>query len=178
MDLGATLCTRSKPSCQRCPLQMRCVALADNRITLLPTKKPKKKSKEKHATMLVLRYQDQVLLEQRPNSGIWGGLLSLPEVDGMRELSGVSAPVKGDADEDIMQRARQFGECVKCDSLPEFTHAFTHFKLHITPKLVRLSHRADSIAEARYVWFDMAKLVQAPLPAPVKSLLLSLIEQN
>lgn len=173
MDLGATLCTRSSPACQRCPLQKRCVALAQNLTAELPTKKPKKKIKEKHATMLVLQHEGQVLLEQRPNSGIWGGLLSLPEVDGMRERTGSSA--SADSAAEILHLAQRFGQFEKLDPLPEFTHVFTHFKLHITPILVRLSQRTNMIAEARYVWFDMSKLALAPLPAPVKNLLLSLV---
>jgi A/G-specific adenine glycosylase len=176
MDLGATLCTRSSPSCQRCPLQARCVALAQNLTAELPTKKPKKKAKVKHATMLVLLHEDQVLLEQRPDSGIWGGLLSLPEVDGMRELTGASVP--SNADTDAIQLAQRFGEFEKIDSLSEFTHVFTHFKLHIKPMLAHLSQRSDMIAEARYAWFDMAKLALAPLPAPVKNILLSLVVQR
>lgn len=176
MDLGATLCTRSSPACQRCPLQTRCVALAQNLTAELPTKKPKKKSKEKHATMLVLLYEDQVLLEQRPDSGIWGGLLSLPEVDGMREQTDADTPANSDAE--IIQLAQRFGQLEKLNPLPEFTHAFSHFKLHVTPMLVHLSQRINMIAESRYVWFEMSKLTLAPLPAPVKSLLLSLLAQD
>jgi A/G-specific adenine glycosylase len=176
MDLGATLCSRSRPACQRCPLQTRCVALARNLTAELPTKKPKKKPKEKHATMLVLLHEGQVLLEQRPDSGIWGGLLSLPEVDGMRELTGASVP--SNADTDAIQLAQRFGEFEKIDSLSEFTHVFTHFKLHIKPMLAHLSQRSDMIAEARYAWFDMTKLALAPLPAPVKNILLSLVVQR
>lgn len=178
MDLGATLCTRSSPSCQRCPLQTRCVAFAHNLTAELPTKKPKKKQKEKQATMLVILHGHQVLLEQRPNSGIWGGLLSLPEVDGMRELAAPDAPSIVDTNENLQKLTRQFGDAESVKHLPEFTHVFTHFKLHITPLLVQLSQRHSMIAEARYVWFDMCKLETAPLPAPIKSLLLALGNQG
>ena len=178
MDLGATLCTRSKPSCQRCPLQSRCVAFAQNLTAILPTKKTKKKTKEKHATMLVLLHEDQVLLELRPNSGIWGGLLSLPEVHGMQERSAINTPSKQDKNDDDIRLAQRFGHFEKIEVLTEFTHVFTHFKLCITPKLVRMSNRTNMIAEARYTWFDMSKLALAPLPAPIKSLLLSLVERN
>ena len=178
MDLGATLCTRSKPSCLRCPLQSRCVAFAQSLTAILPTKKPKKKSKEKHATMLVLLHEDQVLLELRPNSGIWGGLLSLPEVDGMQERLVINTSSMEEKNEEERQLAQRFGQFDKIEVLAEFTHAFTHFKLCITPKLVRLSLRTNMFAEARYTWFDMSKLALAPLPAPVKSLLLSLANQD
>lgn len=179
MDLGATLCTRSKPSCQRCPLQARCVALAQNLTAQLPTKKPKKKPREKYATMLVLLHDGQVLLEQRPDSGIWGGLLSLPEMDGMQELSATpasSAPSASstlERDMRIQGFAGRFGQVSAMEDLPGFTHVFTHFKLHITPVLAHLSQRQSGVAEARFVWFDMDQLALAPLPAPVKSLLLA-----
>src|SRR5690606_31583314 len=79
MDLGATVCTRSRPACSRCPLQDRCVALATGRTESLPTRKPAKALPEKHTVMLVVVHARKVLLEQRPGQGIWGGLLSLPE---------------------------------------------------------------------------------------------------
>ena len=81
MDLGATLCTRQKPLCSACPLASRCVALASNRVLELPTRKLPKKRPEKHTTLLLLTENNQVLLVQRPPSGIWGGLLSLPELE-------------------------------------------------------------------------------------------------
>ncbi|MDO8700874.1 MAG: A/G-specific adenine glycosylase [Undibacterium sp.] len=173
MDLGATLCTRSSPSCPRCPLQAQCVAFAQNLTAELPTKKPKKKQKEKQAIMLVILHENQVLLEQRPNSGIWGGLLSLPEVDGMREVNAASTSSLSDSSREVNQLAQQFGHLESIERLPEFTHVFTHFKLHIAPLLVRLSQRQNMIAEAGYVWVDMTMLAHAPLPAPVKNLLLT-----
>ena len=173
MDLGATLCTRSSPSCPRCPLQTQCVAFAQNLTAELPTKKPKKKQKEKQAIMLVILHENQVLLEQRPNSGIWGGLLSLPEVDGMREVNAASTSSLSDSSREVNQLAQQFGHLESIERLPEFTHVFTHFKLHIAPLLVRLSQRQNMIAEAGYVWVDMTMLAHAPLPAPVKNLLLT-----
>ncbi|WP_206360132.1 NUDIX domain-containing protein, partial [Pseudomonas viridiflava] len=80
--MGATLCTRSSPSCERCPMQPRCVAFATNRTKDLPVRKPKKTSPEKRSVTLAIIDNGQVLLEQRPPTGIWGGLLSLPELDG------------------------------------------------------------------------------------------------
>ena len=84
MDLGATCCKRSKPSCERCPLRSRCVALAAGRVDQLPQRKPAKVRPEKRVAMLVVVDRAQVLLMQRPDSGIWGGLLSLPELDAER----------------------------------------------------------------------------------------------
>src|SRR5690606_9166706 len=42
MDLGATLCTRTRPACVLCPVQQDCVARIENRQHDLPGRKPRK----------------------------------------------------------------------------------------------------------------------------------------
>ncbi|MBV7539297.1 A/G-specific adenine glycosylase [Duganella sp. sic0402] len=173
MDMGATLCTRSSPSCERCPMQPRCVAFASSRTRELPVRKPKKATPEKHAVMLAVVDNGQVLLEQRPPSGIWGGLLSLPELDGHIALEDDEAP---EADQDALLRTvSRFGEMESCERLSTVTHVFTHYKLHIVPCHITLSRRQAMAAESGYVWLDIAKLADAALPAPVKKLLLELV---
>lgn len=173
MDLGATLCTRSSPSCERCPLQARCVAYATGRTADLPVRKPKKASPEKHATMLVIVDGGQVLLEQRPESGIWGGLLSLPELDGhMPADDGRVAPAGHAA---LTLAVSRHGELESHEQLSTITHVFTHYKLHIAPYRVTLARRQHGVAQAGHVWYDQARLADAPLPAPIKKLLLELL---
>jgi A/G-specific adenine glycosylase len=172
MDLGATLCTRSSPDCQRCPLQPRCVAFASDRVKELPVRKPKKASPEKRATMLVIIDRGQVLLQQRPGSGIWGGLLSLPELDGHAPLGEGGAPEPdGDA---LALAVGKFGEIESQQRLLPITHVFTHYKLHIAPCRIALARRLDLAGESGHVWYDGAAIGQAPLPAPIKKLLLEL----
>ena len=173
MDMGATLCTRSSPSCERCPMQPRCVAFATSRTRDLPVRKPKKATPEKHAVMLAIIDGGQVLLEQRPPSGIWGGLLSLPELNGHVATDDDEAP---DVDHDAFALAvSRFGEMESYERLSPVMHAFTHYKLHIAPHRVTLARRQLLAAEAAYVWVDTAKLADAALPAPVKKLLLDLV---
>ena len=162
MDLGATLCPRSSPDCPRCPLQTRCVAFAEGRTAELPVRKPKKTLPEKQAAMLVIVDGGEVLLEQRMDSGIWGGLLSLPEVDG----HSVREALAGDA---LDVAARAFGPVEQVQMLLPVVHVFTHYKLHIAPFRVTLAQRAP--LEARYQWWKLSEIAVAPLPAPVKKLL-------
>lgn len=169
MDLGATLCTRSKPACERCPLASRCVALGTDRVSVLPERKPKKKVPEKDTIMLVVSSGNAVLLEQRPESGIWGGLLSLPEM-------AVCDP------DDVLREAtkalKAFGVVRKYSQLQPFTHVFTHFKLHITPYFIDLD-RLDVAPAAPFVWYDKTRLTTAPLPVPAKKLLTgSLLQED
>ena len=168
MDLGATLCVRGKPACDRCPLASRCVALATGRTAELPVRKPKKAVPEKETMMLVISEGNEVLLEQRPDSGIWGGLLSLPEL-----------PLSPDADAfgTAVEMAMQpFGVIAACRKLQPFSHVFTHFKLHISPYQVVLEKRLPHVAESVHVWYPIAQLADAPLPAPVKKLLLGVLK--
>ena len=173
MDMGATLCTRSSPSCERCPMQPRCVAFNTGRTKDLPVRKPKKATPEKHTVMLVIVDGGQVLLEQRPPSGIWGGLLSLPELDG--HVAAEDDEVEP-ADHDALMRAvGKFGEMESYERLSTVTHVFTHYKLHIAPYRITLSRRLTLAAESAHVWLDAAAIGNAALPAPVKKLLLELV---
>jgi A/G-specific adenine glycosylase len=168
MDLGATVCTRGKPSCAACPLAQRCVALQTARTHLLPAQKPKKALPERHAAMLVVSDGGQVLLERRPDSGIWGGLLSLPELPDTADAPSAKRF------EAALAGALSYGEVASCEPLAPFTHGFTHFKLHVRPYHVRLAKRLHAVGETDGVWYEVGRMAQAPLPAPVKKLLLAL----
>ena len=171
MDLGATLCTRARPDCARCPLRERCVAFATGRTGELPVRKPNKTKPEKCAAMLVIVDRGQVLLEQRAGSGIWGALLSLPEVNGHADFD---APAPGAPD--TLAAAGRFGVVEEVRALAPLVHVFTHYKLHIYPHKIALTQRGK--AEPGYVWWDLAEIEKAPLPAPVKKLLAQLEQSS
>jgi len=158
MDHGAMICTRRHPQCTRCPVSARCVALRINKIPVLPTPKPKKTLPRKQIIMLVLWCKHQILLERRAPCGIWGGLWSLPEAA---------------LHEDVSARCeREFGVQVRgFESLPEIEHGFTHFKLRITPKLIRLESIQLGVAQYGNAWFSVADALGAAIPAPVRKIL-------
>ncbi|RXZ34031.1 A/G-specific adenine glycosylase [Oxalobacteraceae bacterium CAVE-383] len=174
MDLGATLCTRGKPACERCPLTARCVAHATQRVAELPVRKPKKAIPERSTAMLVIADGNEILLQQRPDSGIWGGLLSLPECV-------LEAEADNDSDEDLRRRDTEiarvvmpFGILQSCAPLQAFSHVFTHFKLQVAPYRVLLEKRVPHVGQDDFLWYPIRQLADAPLPAPVKKLLLGL----
>ena len=157
MDLGATLCTRSKPKCNSCPVQSDCVALATDRISQLPTPRPRKAVPERHAVMLLLMHGNDIVLEKRPGSGIWGGLWSLPQFD----------------DEEAAQNwfVQNEMNASNGERLETFTHAFTHFKLHITPLKIQLAHKPLRAAQHGSVWLDVEEALGAAIPTPVRKML-------
>ncbi len=162
MDLGATLCTRSRPRCGDCPMQVRCVTHATGRTADLPARKPKAAVPEKSTVMLVVIHDGEILLEQRPPSGIWGGLLSLPELERLGAGIDPSAAAAALAD---------FGEVMASEPLSPFMHAFTHYRLQVMPLKIVLSRRHLSAAQPGYRWLPIDMLAEAALPAPVKKLL-------
>ncbi len=157
MDLGATLCTRSRPKCGACPVNDDCVALQSGRIAELPTPRPRKAMPERHATFLLLLHGNDVLLEKRAGSGIWGGLWCPPQFDDEAAARGWFVRSGMDAGH---------GE-----RLATFTHTFTHFKLHITPLKIRLADKALRAAERGSVWLDVEEALRAAIPTPVKKIL-------
>jgi A/G-specific adenine glycosylase len=167
MDLGATLCTRSSPDCARCPLRERCVAHATGRTAELPVRKPKKTTPEKRAVMFAVIDRGEVLLQQRPGSGIWGGLCSLPEVDGHLAKE---TPAPG-VDE-VIAAAGVYGAIEEAEALLPMVHVFTHYKLHIVPYRVALTSRG--VLPDGHLWWELARIAEAPLPAPIKKLLTDL----
>ncbi|MBI5436802.1 MAG: A/G-specific adenine glycosylase [Nitrosomonadales bacterium] len=162
MDLGALLCTRSKPQCALCPLQKDCAAYQSGRVAQLPTPRPRKVLPEKHSTFLLLLNGSDILLEKRPGSGIWGGLWCPPQVEGEENIATY-----------CMQR---FGvDATQAVALPEFTHTFTHFKLHIAPLLVPVTHKPGQTQEPGRVWLDMEDALRAAIPSPVRKLIEKII---
>ena len=169
MDLGATLCTRTRPACDRCPMQSRCIAHATGRTSELPARKPKKATPEKSTVMLVVVHAGEILMEQRPPEGIWGGLLSLPELN--RLLS-------GDSDVDLHQQLAlalsSFGDIDDIAVLNSFIHGFTHYRLSVTPVHVTLRERYLMASQSSYQWRALAQINEAALPSPVRKLLATL----
>ena len=157
MDMGATLCTRSKPKCVLCPVQSDCVALQTERISQLPTPRPKKSVPERHAVFLLLMHGSDILLEKRPSSGIWGGLWCPPQFDDEVAAKGWFVGNGMDANEGVR--------------LQTFTHTFSHFKLHITPLRIQLARKPLHVAQAGSVWLDVEEALGAAIPTPVREIL-------
>lgn len=168
MDLGAMVCTRSKPLCTECPLQEDCAALASDSIADFPGKKPRKKLPVRTTTMLVVCDADnRVLLEKRPPNGIWGSLYSLPE---LTEANGITAP-------DILPAPVALNP--EETALPTIRHTFSHYHLEISPIRYRTSNKPDAIAESdRWLWYPLDHSLQVGLAAPVKKLLTRLAEDQ
>ncbi|HEY1284269.1 MAG TPA: A/G-specific adenine glycosylase [Steroidobacteraceae bacterium] len=169
MDIGATVCTRRKPLCSYCPLAERCYALSTSQQQEIPpprgAKRAKKARRSRHVFMLVaMRDADSsVLLERRPESGIWGGLWCLPEFDTESAAR-------------IYARESLRSPQVEPQHLSLIEHTFTHFDLVVTPLLTRCQGSAVLLDEPRSLWYNPRKPARIGLPAPIKTLLSELAD--
>jgi A/G-specific adenine glycosylase len=168
MDLGATVCVRSRPSCAACPLQEDCNAHRTHRTHLIPAPRRRAPAARRLRAVVMLvaqRADGAVLLERRPPQGIWGGLWCLPEFATESAARGFAA-------------AELHGADIAPQDLAPVPHAFTHFDLVITPLLARCRGDGRSGAAVREgddtLWYDMRAPARVGLPAPVQQILASL----
>ncbi len=162
MDLGAMICTRSKPKCDECPLQADCIAYAQGAQADYPGKKPKKALPEKSTYMMVAQFNSQVYLEQRPSTGLWGGLYGFIEVSSIEE--------------GIEQLAKRGISVDETRTLEGFRHTFSHFHLDITP-VVAVVNSAPSkrVAETAFRWFSLNEPIEVGLAAPTTKIIQQLM---
>jgi A/G-specific adenine glycosylase len=143
MDLGATVCTVREPACASCPVAINCVARTRDAVARLPSPRPRRVRPQRIAQLLLIENaRGELLLERRPEKGIWGGLWCPPVVDGSK------------AGAKVLER------------LPVIHHAFTHYDLELRPVRVRLNgsrHTGD--------WVKLRALSRYGMPAPVRKLL-------
>jgi len=168
MDLGATVCTRGEPRCQagagHCPLAGICVAYIAGRVAELPAARPRKVLPQRQTRVLLLCEGDRVLLERRPPSGIWGSLLSLPELAAEADPATHAAKVLGCA-------------VAGLHALPALRHNFTHFQLTLLP-LAAAARQLSGVADAaQYCWLKRADIDAAALPTPIRRILRDFFRQ-
>ena len=163
MDLGATVCTRTRPQCATCPLARNCVAHRDDLTATLPERKPTRAVPTRSTLMLLLRDgTGRILLERRPPTGVWAQLWSLPEAE---NLASARARV-------AREHART--TTIELRRLPPFVHVFSHYRLDVTPVAAEV-RRARRIADAPdRRWLHPREAEQLGLPAPVRRLIQNL----
>ncbi|AEW76949.1 A/G-specific adenine glycosylase, putative [Aggregatibacter actinomycetemcomitans HK1651] len=183
MDIGAMVCTRSKPKCELCPLKSDCKANAEQNWQAYPGRKPKKVLPERESYFLLLEKDGKIALEQRDNAGLWGGLYCFPQFSEKQELLAYLAA----------NGIRQYQEWTA------FRHTFSHFHLDIypiyaqvdTPKALaeeNRSHRqkvaetageyqSDLLSAVKY-WYDPQNPEPIGLAAPVKNLLTQYVRNH
>jgi A/G-specific adenine glycosylase len=145
-------------------MQGSCAALQASCVNTLPTPKPKKTIPQKQTTMLVLRHGEQIMLEKRPSSGIWGGLWSFPETDAADDL------------ESLVQT--RFGLSASSQApMATISHAFSHYKLSIHVQPMHVRQVPSQVSEPQFIWLSLEEANAAGIPTPVRKILQLLLAE-
>lgn len=162
MDLGATLCTRTKPNCLACPLQTGCKAHHQGNPTHYPVSTKKKQKPTRHTKMLVIKSGEHILLEKRPQTGIWAGLWSFIESEHLPTKHGLHDALNHEAD--------------SIHPLSLITHEFTHFKLIIEPVLIHTTQKTS--ANINHQWHRLSDIGSLGTPSVLLKILNNLKEMR
>lgn len=152
MDLGATLCTRRKPLCLYCPLNEDCAAFQEGQPEAYPVKPAARTTPTYSKAVWCLVHDEQTLWLRRPDTGIWGGLWSLPITD----------PDTTEVHADWLNQA----------AVATVTHGFTHQTWVLSLYLIKIAHLEGIPAS----WLDTAQWLTADevltraLPKPIRQL--------
>ncbi len=160
MDLGATVCTRTNPACNDCPLYAGCMARTNACQAAFPSPRPRRKLPVRATRMLLLTNEHrEVVIEKRPAAGIWGGLWSFPEISADTAIDEWCRDVTGYA----VTRTEQW---------PVVRHTFSHFHLDITPVIAVAGIPLDRVMEdGDRLWYNTGSKDELGFAAPVEKLL-------
>lgn len=167
MDLGATICRRSSPKCDSCPICKNCRAKISDKVAHYPVKKAPRRLPERSTyTLIIENIEGAVFLEKRPSKGVWPHLWSLPEIDDRTKIH------------DCLDRLRLLSnrteDILSVDNLPAFTHRFSHYALQIKPLRIRLNVTNEPLELAEcdtQCWYRLNKPFAIALPQPILKLL-------
>ena len=162
MDLGATICVRRRPLCVACPLESHCAARRTRRQHEIPAPRTRMARRTRAVVMLLAQRGDgSVLLERRPERGVWGGLWCPPQFPSVEAAQ-------------LYAATRLLSAVIEPRSLAIVRHAFTHFELEITPLMARCEAWAGVMDEPPTLWYNPAQPERLGLPAPVSALIQSI----
>lgn len=169
MDLGATLCTRSSPSCEQCPLVKSCKAYKQGNPKDYPGKKPKKTLPLRTTCFLMIRNAEgELLLQQNPPAGLWGGLWLFPQCETEQQLEETYITLGIQPDSQVLLDVKR--------------HTFSHFHLDYQPVEITISGQGTAALQVadvqNQVWYNPQKPLSLGMPAPIKALLLNAKKQS
>lgn len=156
MELGAVICTPTKPKCLLCPVRENCTAFFEGMQEQLPIKTINKKTKVHKMKAVVIENDDgQVLLEKRPSKGLLANMWQFPMVE---------LPTATHTMEEVIEH--DYGiEILKGEELIVFKHIFSHLVWEMESFEGKL--KAEKELPTSCKWFTKDEIETLPMPVPV-----------
>jgi A/G-specific adenine glycosylase len=161
MDLGATVCTPKSPNCLICPWTTQCEARKQGIADTLPRKAPKKSIPTRKGYVFWIERNDgSILLRQRPDKGLLGGMLEIP----------------GTQWTDTLPKSFEAPIVANWRKLPGFVeHTFTHFHLQLTALTASGLPIECAVPASSYRWVKKEDLHAEALPTVMRKVVAKVI---
>ncbi|MDX1652165.1 MAG: A/G-specific adenine glycosylase [Brumimicrobium sp.] len=159
MELGALVCTPSKPSCETCPISENCMAFRRSEQNFYPVKKNKTRVTEKFFNYFLPQGRE-IQIEQRTGKGIWQNLYQFPLIESDIEL-----------DHDQANKASlEKWNTNTIEKKASYTHLLSHQKINahfwLTEK--RITNKGN---EREYLTLDLDDIHDYPIPRLIERFL-------
>ncbi|MGE3872138.1 MAG: A/G-specific adenine glycosylase [Parvibaculaceae bacterium] len=156
MDLGATICAPKRLSCMICPWTEECAGRRAGIADELPRRKEKARRPErKGVAFWVERADGKVLLRERPDKGLLGGMMEIPST---LWRAGIDAP---EAEAPLTAKWTKTGKRVE--------HTFTHFHLALEIWSARVPANTE-VSDRAARWVDKRDLAGEALPSVMRKI--------
>ncbi len=153
MDLGATICTPKSPTCKLCPWTEQCAARQLGIAETLPRKRDRLATPTRKGYVYWIEQNGKVLLRQRPDKGLLGGMLEVPTTEWTSKLpQNYDAPVDA-----IWKRLKG-----------HIDHTFTHFHLELTVLKASDVPTRVKLEDPSYRWVSLDDLQGEALPTVMR----------
>ena len=156
MELGAIICTPTKPKCLLCPVREYCSAFYEGVQEELPIKTINKKTKlHKMKAVVIQRNDGKILLEKRPTKGLLANMWQFPMVE---------LPTSTHTVEEVVEL--DYGvEIQKGKELIAFKHIFSHLVWEIESFEAKLMNEKKISLNSQ--WYSIEEVNDQPMPIPV-----------
>lgn len=160
MELGAMVCIPTgAPKCGECPWEELCLAHKQRQETRFPVKTPKKRRVLEDKTILVIKDDNKVALQRRPDKGLLAGMYELPWLQG--HLSA----------EDVLLCLKDMGLSVlRIEPLSESRHIFTHREWRMIGYAVRVDELAGNHGKKKLLFVERSEAKEKyPIPTAYRA---------
>jgi len=175
MELGSLVCTPKAPDCPACPLADLCLAAQRGVQAQRPVTRPRRRTPHYQVTAAVIwqgePYRSRLLIAQRPETGMLGGLWEFPGGKLEPEDPDLVACLRREIQEEL-------GMAIAVGApIAQVKHAYSHFRITLHAFHARpVQGEPQAIGCADWRWVRLEDLDAFPFPVTDQKIIRALQE--
>jgi A/G-specific adenine glycosylase len=165
MDIGSTICTPTRPACDRCPLVRFCRSFRDGTVGQIPTRVAKRAVVLRTDVSVVVwdHPRRRLLVTQRAPEGQWGGLWEFPRIE-CRNDETLEEAVPKALRCATTQPARILG------TGPIIRHSIMHYRVTLHVVEVQITSTRQQRTSTPRRWISVNELLSLPWSTPQRKI--------